>query len=350
MAVFTAPEFRDHEEVIFVADATAGLHAIIAIHDTTMGPAGGGCRMWPYETEAAALHDALRLSRAMTYKLAFIDAPYGGGKAVIIGNPRTQKTEPLLRAMGRAVERLGGRFTISEDVGLTVEDLSVFARETEHVVGLAGESGDTSPPTARGIYRGILAVACHALGRGDLGGVRIAVQGLGNVGYRLCEHLAADGAHLVVTDVEPARVARAHTELGAEAVAPEAIYDQAADIFAPCALGAVINDDTIPRLAVRAVAGAANNQLAEDRHGVALAERGILYAPDYVINAGGAINASQEKHGYDAARARRRIDGLYDTLLALFERAQASREPTLTVADRMAEEKLAAAGRARRGC
>ena len=341
MTVFDAHEFQDHEQVLFVSGAAADLRAIIAIHSTALGPAGGGCRMWDYESEAAALNDALRLSCAMTYKLAFIDAPYGGGKAVIIGDPQTQKTEALLRAMGRQIANLGGRYVTSEDVGLTVEDLAILAQETAHVVGLEGRSGDTSPPTAYGIHRGILAAAKHALGREDLCDLRIVVQGLGTIGYRLCRHLAEDGARLVVSDVNEGRVRRAVAEFGAAAVAPDAVYDQDADVFAPCALGAVLNDETVPRLRVQIVAGGANNQLAEDRHGLALSARGILYAPDYVINGGGAINASQEGPDYDRERCYRQIAAIYDTLLDLFRRAEAEGKPTLLVANQMAEAKLA---------
>lgn len=340
MEVWSSPEFDEHEKVIFVADRESGLRAIIAMHDTTMGPAGGGCRMWPYETTQAALDDVLRLSRAMTYKLAFIRAPYGGGKAVIVGDPHKDKSEALLRAMARAVDKLQGAMTISEDVGLTVDDLVTFAKETQYVVGLPGQSGDTSPPTAYGIFCGLKSCVRHGLAREDFDGVHVAIQGLGNVGYRLAERLAGAGARLTVADVVPERVARAEAELGAESVPVDALYDVEADIFAPCALGGVINDETVPRLRVKIVAGGANNQLHRDRHADALHGRGILYAPDYVLNGGGAINASQEKFDYDEARIRGEIEGIEGMLDAIFGRAAKEGKSPLAVANRMAEEIL----------
>jgi leucine dehydrogenase len=343
MEVWSSPEFDEHEKVIFVADRETGLRAIIAIHDTTMGPAGGGCRMWPYETTQAALDDVLRLSRAMTYKLAFIGARYGGGKAVIIGDAHKDKSEALLRAMARAVDKLAGAMTISEDVGLTVDDLVTFNKETQHVVGLPGQSGDTSPPTAYGIFCGLKSCLRHGLGRESFDGVHVAIQGLGNVGFRLAERLVAAGARLTVADTVPDRVARAKVGLGAESVDADTIYDVKADIFAPCALGGAINDETVPRLRVKVVAGAANNQLHRDRHAEALHERGILYAPDYVINGGGAINASQEKFAYDEARIRGEIEAIAGKLNTIFERAAKEGKSPLSVANRMAKEILSRA-------
>ncbi len=340
MTVFSHPEFDDHEQVVFFSDPESGLRAIIAVHDTTLGGAGGGCRMWDYADEGAALTDALRLSRAMSYKLAFIGAPYGGGKSVIIGDPERDKSEALLRAMGRAVESLGGAYTMAEDVGISVEDMEIVRQETGYVVGLADGSGDTSPPTAHGVHRGLLAVARHKFGRDGLDGLRIAVQGLGNVGYDLCRRLAAEGAILTVADVREERAARAVEEFGASAVSPDAILGVEADILAPCALGGVINDRTVKLIRAAAVAGAANNQLATPSHGDALHARGILYAPDYVINAGGAINASEEGPNYDREACDRRIDGIYDTLLEIFGRADAEGVPAHLVADRIAEERL----------
>jgi leucine dehydrogenase len=340
MEVWSSPEFDEHEKVIFVADRETGLRAIIAIHDTTMGPAGGGCRMWPYESTQAALDDVLRLSRAMTYKLAFIGARYGGGKAVIIGDPRKDKNEALLRAMARAVDKLAGAMTISEDVGLTVDDLVTFSKETQYVVGLPGQSGDTSPPTAYGIFCGLKSCLRHGLEKESFEGVHFAIQGLGNVGFRRAEHLARAGARLTVADTVSERVARAEAELGAESVDADAIYDVAADVFSPCALGGAINDGTVPRLRAKVVAGAANNQLHRDRHAETLRERGILYAPDYVINGGGAINASQGKFAYDEARIRREIEAIEGKLDTIFARAATEGRSPLAVANRMAEEIL----------
>ncbi|MEE8545110.1 MAG: Glu/Leu/Phe/Val dehydrogenase dimerization domain-containing protein [Alphaproteobacteria bacterium] len=341
MSVFSAPDYDDHEQVLFFNDAASGLKAIIALHYTGPGLAGGGCRMWPYATEAEALSDVLRLSRAMTYKLALARIPIGGGKTVIIGDPRRDKSEALLLALGRCVDSLGGRYIVGEDVGITVDDMTVINRETPHVVGLKGVSGDTSPPTAYGVYLGIRAAVARRLGRDDLEGVRVAVQGVGSVGLDLCRRLSADGAKLAVADLDAAACARARDELGATVVGVDEIYDLEVDVFAPCALGAVINDDTVPRLRAAIVAGAANNQLAEDRHGVALAERGILYAPDYVINAGGAHNASRERGSYDRDEAYRAIEGIPEILIEIFTRAEREGVPTSVAADRMARERIA---------
>jgi leucine dehydrogenase len=342
MSVFGDQDFDNHEQVVFAADQETGLRAIIAIHDTTRGPALGGCRMWAYADERSAINDVLRLSRGMTYKNALADLPRGGGKSVIIGDARTAKTPALMAAMGRAVEALGGRYIVAEDVGTTVEDMEIVRRHTRHVAGLAQGGGDPSPATAYGVFSGIRAAVAHKLGRTSLDGVRVAVQGLGHVGQNLCRHLAGEGAKLYVTDIWPDNVARVVEEFGATAVAPEAIYDVEADVFSPCALGAVINDDTLPRLAVSIVAGAANNQLAEDRHGAELARRGILYAPDYVINAGGVINISHEQMpgGYDRERAFQHVARIHDTLMLVMERAERDGVPTNTAADRIARERF----------
>jgi leucine dehydrogenase len=247
--------------------------------------------MWPYATDGEALRDALRLSRAMSYKLALCDLPAGGAKCVVIGDARSQKTEALLRALGRSVERLGGRYIISEDVGTNEADMRIIGTETKFVVG---KRTDTGPATAYGAFIGLKATARRKLGRDDLKGVRVAVQGLGGVGFRLCKHLAREGASLVVADVDPKAVERAKRELGAEAVTPSSILFESVDVLAPCALGAIFDDATIPKLRCKAIAGAANNQLAEERHADALAARGIFFAPDFVLNAGGVIGASQE--------------------------------------------------------
>ncbi len=348
MPLFDHPDFDAHEQVIFCADADAGLRAIIAIHDTTLGPALGGCRMWPYASDAEALTDALRLSRGMTYKSAMAGLPLGGGKSVIIGNPRTAKTEALLRAMGRSVERAGGRYIVAEDSGTTVTDMKVMARETAHVAGIHDKatgdggrrSGDPSPATAYGVFVGLKAAVRHALGLTDLDGLRVAVQGVGNVGGHLARLLKDAGARLILADIDAARVMVLTRELGAEAATVDSIFDADVDVFAPCALGAVLNDDTLPRLRCRVVAGAANNQLGRSHHGEELRRRGILYAPDYVINAGGIIDIHHERIGYDPERAIRHIETIGPTLQAIFARADAEGQPTGAIADAMARERI----------
>jgi leucine dehydrogenase len=340
MPVFDSVDFDNHEQVAFCNDAASGLKAIIAIHNTARGPAVGGCRMWPYRSEEEALTDVLRLSRGMTYKSAVARLPFGGGKAVVIGNPRTDKSERLFRALGVFVESLGGRYVVAEDVGTSPADMDLVRKETRHVAGIAGGSGDPSPATAFGVYQGLRAAVAHRLGRETLDGLSIAVQGLGHVGACLCRRLAADGARLFVSDIQTDAVRRAVAEFGATAVQPEAIYGQDVDVFAPCALGAVINDETVPRLKARVVGGAANNQLAEDRHGEALRRRGILYAPDYVINAGGIINILYEAPDYDQAKAFAHLAGIHDTLTEIFARAEAEGVPTNVAADRLAESRF----------
>ncbi|MFQ5776320.1 MAG: Glu/Leu/Phe/Val dehydrogenase dimerization domain-containing protein [Kiloniellaceae bacterium] len=341
MSLFDHPEFHHHEQIVFCHDRDSGLKAIIAIHDTTRGPAVGGCRMWAYASEDEALTDALRLARGMTYKSALADLPYGGGKSVIIGDPHAMKSEALFLAMGRFVESLGGRYVIAEDVGISLEDVEVMARATRHVAGTrAGGAGDPSPSTSYGVFMGIRAAVAYKLGRNSLDGVRVAVQGLGHVGYGLCRFLAEAGAKLTVTDIDRAAVAKSEDEFAARGVEPEAIYGVPAEVFAPCALGAVINDRTIPQLKAPIVAGSANNQLAEPRHGAELARRGILYAPDYVINAGGVINISHEGPSYSKPEAVKHVAKIYDTLGEIFSRAEAEGVPTSEAADRLAEERL----------
>jgi leucine dehydrogenase len=349
MSVFGSRGFDDHEQVAFFRDADAGLQAIIAVHNTNRGPALGGCRMWPYTSEDEAIRDVLRLSRGMTYKSAVSNLPLGGGKAVIIGNARTDKTPELLRAMGRAVDRLGGRYVVAEDVGTSVADIRIIGEETAHVAGILDKqtraggirSGDPSPATAHGTFFGLRAAVKYKLGRDDLGGLRVAVQGVGNVGFRLAKQLHEAGALLWVSDIYEDQVKRAVDELGATAVGSDDIYGQDVDVFAPCALGAVINDATLPQLRAKVVAGAANNQLSEDRHGKELMGRGILYAPDYVINAGGIIDISYERGGtYDRDAAVAHIEGIYDTLIEIFERSVAEGLPTNLIADFVAEERF----------
>lgn len=341
MSVFEHREFHGHEQVVFCHDAASGLKAIIAIHNTNRGPALGGCRMWPYANEAEALTDVLRLSRGMTYKSALAGLSYGGGKSVIIGDPRRDKSEALFRAMGRFVDSLGGRYVVAEDVGISVPDVAIMARETAHVAGLPERgAGDPSPATAYGVYMGMKAAARHRFGSDSLKGLRVAVQGVGHVGYCLCRHLAAEGAELLVADIAQDSLDRAAREFGARVVAPERIAAAAVDIYAPCALGAVINDATLPLLQAKIVAGSANNQLAEPRHGAALRQRGILYAPDYVINAGGVIAISHEGKSFDEARAFAQVAKIHDTLLEIFRRADAAQLATSDAADRLAEERF----------
>jgi leucine dehydrogenase len=342
MDVFASPAFDDHEQVVFFFDPASGLRAIIALHDTTLGPAIGGCRMWPYASEAEALTDVLRLAKGMTYKAAMAGLPFGGGKTVIIGDPGRDKSEALFRALGRAVESLGGRYYTGEDVGTSPADMDWAGAETSYVLGRSsGSSGDPSPVTARGVWLGIRAAVAHRLGHPDLTGIRVAVQGLGHVGYNVARLLAQDGAQLIVADLDPVRAERAAEEFGARLVDVDAILGVEAEVLTPCALGGVINDDTLPRLAVKIVAGAANNQLLEPRHGAALHARGILYAPDYVINAGGLINIAEELRstGYDRARALARVQTIGETLAEVFARAERANVPTSEIADRLAEER-----------
>jgi len=341
MPLFSHPEFDAHEQVVFCHDPASGLKAIIAIHNTRRGPALGGCRMWPYPDEDGALTDVLRLARGMTFKSALAELPYGGGKSVIIGDPRRDKSEALFTAMAGFVDSLGGRYIVAEDVGVSQADVEIMQRRTAHVAGTrVGGAGDPSPSTAYGVYVGIKAAVAHRLGRDSLAGIRVAVQGLGHVGSHLCRFLARDGARLTVTDIDPTAVARAKAEFGAVGVAPESIIETPAEVFAPCALGAVINDQSLPRLKAAIVAGSANNQLAERRHGAALAARGILYAPDYVINAGGVINISHEGPCYNKDEAVRHVARIQRTLSEIFRRAEAENIPTSEAADALALERL----------
>jgi leucine dehydrogenase len=345
--MFHHPDFDDHEQVVFARDVTSGLRAIVAIHSTVLGPAFGGCRMWPYRDEAEALTDVLRLSRGMTYKAAICELPYGGGKSVILGDPRERKTPALLRAMGQVVERLGGRYIVADDIGTTLDDLRVMREVTAHTAAATLAARQPLPVTAYGVFQAIRAAVEHALGRHDLDGLRVAVQGLGAVGLPLCRYLADAGAALAVTDLDEARVAQAARAFGALAAEPDAIYGQPADVFAPCALGAVLNDRTIALLGARIVCGGANNQLAEARHAAALAGRGILFVPDYIANAGGVIDFHQERTGADAPDAvLGAVARLHDITSDVLERAARAGETPLQVADRIVRERLAAARRA----
>ena len=329
-----------HEQVSFYYDEACGYRGIIAVHDTRLGPALGGTRFWNYHDDREALVDALRLSRGMTYKAAVAGLNLGGGKSVIIGDNRITRREAIFRAHGRHVESLGGRYITAEDVGTSTADMEFIRAETEHVTGLLGKSGDPSPVTAYGVYRGIKACARVRYGSDDLTGKVVAVQGCGHVGYSLIKLLHEDGARLIVTDIDPQRVKSVVEDFGATAVATDAIYGQQANIFAPCALGAIINDDTLPQLRVDIVAGAANNQLAEDRHGRELESQGMLYAPDYVINGGGLINVNAELHGWTLERARNKAGEIYDSILRVFDIAREERIPSYLAADRLAEERI----------
>ncbi|HHW63831.1 MAG TPA: Glu/Leu/Phe/Val dehydrogenase [Rhodocyclaceae bacterium] len=347
MAVFSLSDFADHEQVVFVSDDKSGLKAIIAVHNSNLGPALGGCRMWPYASEEEAVRDVLRLSRGMTYKSAMANLKLGGGKSVIIGNPRTHKTPELLAAFARALEQLNGRYIAAEDSGTSVADMKFMAQFTQHVAGIhdkpsdAGtRSGDPSPATAYGTFIGIKAAVKERLGRDSLDGLRVAVQGVGNVGFDLARQLKEAGAQLWVTDIHREPLVQAGRELGATVVAPEEIFGLDVDVFAPCALGAILNDSTIPQLKAKIVAGAANNQLAEARHGLELMKRGILYAPDYVINAGGIIDVYHERIGFDRSALLKHIEGIHDNLMEVFERARKEERPTGEVADAIAEERF----------
>jgi leucine dehydrogenase len=350
MKIFEYMQKYDYEQLIFCQDAASGLKAIICIHDTTLGPALGGTRMWTYNSEEEAIEDALRLARGMTYKNAAAGLNLGGGKTVIIGDPRKDKSEAMFRAFGRFIQGLNGRYITAEDVGTTVEDMDIIHMETKFVTGISpafGSSGNPSPVTAYGVYRGMKAAAKVAYGEDSLKGKVVAVQGVGNVAFNLCKHLHEEGAKLIVTDINQDNVRRAVEAFGAESVDPEKIYDVNCDIFAPCALGGIINDETIERLKCKVVAGAANNQLREERHGDMLEQKGIVYAPDYVINAGGVINVADELQGYNRERALKKVEGIYDNILKVFEIAKRDGIPSYKAADRMAEERIEAMRKSR---
>lgn len=339
-----------HEQVSFASDADSGYRGIIAVHSTVLGPSLGGTRYWHYANAGEALRDVLRLSRAMTYKAAVAELDLGGGKSVIIGDPDTQNREPIFRAHGRHIEYLGGRYITAQDVGTSPADMELVRRETRHVAGLPGKSGDPSPVTAFGVYRGMKACARHRWGNDSLAGKTVAVQGVGHVGFSLCRYLREEGARLIVTDVVEQQVRPAVQEFKATAVAPHEIYGVEADIFAPCALGGGINDTTLRQLKVEIVAGGANNQLAEERHGDQLEERGITYAPDYVINGGGLINVNAELAGWSLEQAHRKAGEIYQTILNVLTIARDEHIPSYKAADRLAERRLAdAAARKRAG-
>ena len=351
MDVFARMERRDHEQVVFCFERSAGLKAIIAIHDTTLGPSLGGARMYNYASEDAALTDVLRLSRGMTYKASVAGLNLGGGKAVILGDPKVEKDEALLRAFGRFVNTLGGRYITAEDVGTSVRDMEYVLAETKHVTGISlahGGSGDPSPVTAYGVWRGIQATVKYKLQRNDLTGVRFAVQGLGKVGYSLAKHLCESGAQVLACDIDEARSKAVAEELPIEVVSPSEILGAECDVLCPCAMGGVINDDTIEKLRCKIIAGAANNQIAEKRHGKVLEDMGILYAPDFVLNAGGLINVYCEKDGYNRERAIRMCNQIGSKLLSVFDIATQESMTTYEAAIVLAKRRIEAVRNLRR--
>jgi leucine dehydrogenase len=349
MTLFDSPSFANHEGIHAFSDEKTGLKAIVAVHSTARGPAVGGTRMWNYGSAAEALEDVLRLSKGMSYKNAVADLEMGGGKSVIIGDSKTQKTPELFRAFGRFIDQLGGNYYAAEDVGVSVEDIAQARTQTEYVVGLSGGkegSGDPSPVTAEGVFRSTLLVARRLWKQDDLTGLTIAVQGIGHVGGYLADKLHAAGAKLIVTDVNVPLLEEVAARTGAEIVAPDAIYDVKADIYAPCALGATLNPQTLDRLTVKAVVGAANNQLATPEIGRILFERGVLYAPDYVANGGGIINVASELKArqtggaYDPAWVEGKLSRLMETLEEVLDRSAVEKRPTHEIADAIAEARI----------
>lgn len=344
--LFDIIQAKDHEQIVFCSDKATGLKAIIAIHNTTLGPALGGCRMWTYASDYDALNDVLRLSRGMTYKAAAAGLNLGGGKAVIIGDPRTQKSEALFRAFGRFVEGLGGRYITAEDVGTGVQEMVYIWSETKYVTGIPfelGGSGDPSPVTAYGSYVGIKACANVQYGHDYLDGKRIVIQGAGHVASNLAKHLCADGAKVFIADIYPEKAQEVARNTGATVISAEELFDIECDIFAPAALGGVINEQTIPKLKCEIVAGPANNQLGdEERDTKLLAERGILYAPDYVINSGGLINVASELEGYSQPRAMKQAENIYNTVKKILLKARELGVTTNEAANHIVEERLAA--------
>ncbi|MCT4560623.1 MAG: leucine dehydrogenase [Crocinitomicaceae bacterium] len=335
----------NHEQLLFCNDNATGLKAIIAVHSTVLGPALGGTRMWMYNNEMEALNDVLRLSRGMTYKNSISGLNLGGGKAVIIGDSRSMKSEAMFRRFGKFVNSLAGKYITAEDVGISPVDMNWVAMETDHVVGLPGKSGDPSPVTARGVYMGMKAAAKVQFGSDNLAGKKVAVQGVGHVGEYLVASLAKENAEIYITDIHEPTLARVAKEYGAKVVGLDEIYDIDMDIYAPCALGATVNADTLSRLKCSIIAGAANNQLKnEDEQGSEIMKRGLIYAPDYAINAGGVINCYSEVKGLPAEWALTKADEIYDTILNIIKRSQAENIPTYKIANKMAEERIAHIG------
>ncbi|HEX7338499.1 MAG TPA: Glu/Leu/Phe/Val dehydrogenase dimerization domain-containing protein [Rhodanobacteraceae bacterium] len=348
--IFDSISVTGHEQVVFCQNRDAGLKAIIAVHSTVLGPALGGLRMWPYKSEQDALNDVLRLSRAMTYKNAVAGLDMGGGQSVIIADPARDKSEALFRAFGRFVHSLGGRYITAEDVGTDVNDMEYVFRETDYVTGVHqvhGGSGNPSPFTAFGALQGLMATLNYKFGNEDVGKYSFAVQGCGHVGSEFIKLLREQGAKVFVTDIDTAAAQRCVDELGCEAVPPDAIYDVDTDVFSPCALGGTINEQTIERIKAKVICGPANNQLSSDAIGDELTRRGVLYAPDYAVNAGGVMNVSLEIDGYNRERAMRMMRTIYYNLGRVYEIADRDGIATWKAADRMAEERISAIGKVR---
>lgn len=348
MDLFEYADELDYGELHFKIDPESGLHAIVAIHDLTLGPAIGGCRFIEYDSSNDAIRDAMRLGRGMTYKAAISGLPHGGAKSVLVRpkNLDDEQRDKIFETFGGFVDSLGGDYITAEDSGTTVGDMNTIGEQTDYVLGRGpdqGGSGDPSPHTATGVRRGIEACAEHKWGRDDLDGLTVAIQGVGNVGYHLAKQLDERGVSLIVTDIDRDSVDRCVEEFGAEAVGAEEIYGVDCDIFAPCALGAILNDETIPQLTCEVVAGSSNNQLAESRHDAQLMERGILYAPDYLVNAGGLIYVASFYAEAGPEQAAEKIDEIYDTMLEIFERAESEGKPTGHITDQIAEERIQAA-------
>ena len=344
MNVFESPDFDHHEAVAFFDDKASGLKAIIAIHSTTLGPACGGTRMYPYANPDAALTDALRLSKGMSYKNAIADLPLGGGKAVILGNPATDKSDAKFAAYAEAINSLGGRYVTAMDVGVAPADMPVIGRGTKYIAGYdqpGKAGGDSGPATALGVFSGLKAAVKHRLGVDTTKGLRVAIQGLGKVGMGVAKRLHAEGARLIVADTNLKAVSEAVETLHAVAATPDQIVTCECDVLSPNALGAILNDQSIPRLHARVIAGGANNQLARDHHGAMLRDRDVLYAPDYVINGGGIIRVAAQIENWSDDEVTRRVLAIADTLGAIFLRAAKDGEPTNVIADRMAEERIA---------
>lgn len=343
MQLFDKLQEMGHEQLVLVSDPVTGLRGIIAIHNTSLGPALGGTRMWEYATDEDAIIDALRLSRGMTYKAAVSGVNLGGGKAVLIGNSRTQKNEALWRSYGRMVDALGGRYITAEDVGTGVQDMEWIRMETKYVTGVGGVggSGDPSPVTALGVYSGMKASAKYAWGSDSLQGKRIVVQGAGNVAKYLVKHLTHDGATVFVSDIFAEKAQQVAADTGATVIAPDEVFTTKCDIFSPNALGAILNDDTIPQLSCAIVCGGANNQLKnEQEHGQQLKSRGILYAPDYVVNSGGLMNVASEVEGYDRAKVMKQAEGVYDITMNIFKLAEERDLLTIQASNAIAEDRL----------
>ena len=331
----------DHEQVLFCNDRATGLRAIIAVHNTNCGPALGGTRMWNYASETEALTDVLRLSRGMTYKNAISGLNLGGGKAVILGDSRKDKSEALFRRFGQFVDSLNGKYITAEDVGISPEDMVWVNQETNYVAGLPGKSGDPSPVTAYGVYVGMKACAKAQFGNDSLSGIKVAIQGVGHVGQYLIKHLIEEGAKVFISDIHEPTLNEVAKKYGAEVVGLDEIYDLDVDVYAPCALGATINDDTLSRLKCSIIAGAANNQLQnENIHGKAVMDKGIIYAPDFMLNAGGVINCFAEVDDLSSEWAMKKAAEIYDTTSLIINRSKEENIPTYAIANKMAEERF----------